>query len=52
MIVPVLESLEPGLDSSAGAACCLKTALEACPATPVEVRYAPRVLADQDRFGR
>lgn len=29
MIIPVLESLEPGLDSSAAAACCPKTALEA-----------------------
>jgi hypothetical protein len=52
MIVPVLESLEPGLDSSAVAACCPKTALEACPPIPVEVRYALRVLAEQDRFGR
>ena len=25
---------------------------EACPATPVEVRYALRVLAEQGRFGR
>ena len=47
-----LESLEPGLDFF-GRGCELsQDRLEASPPTPVEVRRALRVLAEQGRFGR
>jgi hypothetical protein len=48
----VLKELRLGLDSSASGCVLPQDRLEAYPPTPVEIRYALRVLAEQGCFGR